>query len=65
VKPLLESKIDGTYSGLKKGWAPNYNNTFYQVKPKDFKEFEDNILLPVLIRNWSTFYRLTQFLMKK
>jgi len=34
------------YSGIKKGWAPNYNSTCKQVPRAELKLFEDNILQP-------------------
>ncbi|MDQ7001281.1 MAG: AAA family ATPase [Ghiorsea sp.] len=46
VKTLFKSTIDGSYTGPKKGWTPNYNSTFYQVQLKDLKAFEKHILRP-------------------
>jgi 5-methylcytosine-specific restriction enzyme B len=44
-------KPEQKYSGLKKGWTPNYNSTCMEVPEKELKAFESNILKPFFGKN--------------
>ena len=46
-KILADSKDKETsYSAINKGWTPNHNSTFYQVRRTEFEMFEKNLLKP-------------------
>ena len=52
------AKKSDPYDGVKKGWTPNYNSTFVNVKEDDHKEFEKLILKPYFGKTVSELYEM-------
>lgn len=43
---LRHGARSGRYDGVRRGWSPNYNSTFMQVRKRDLSQFEAGLLEP-------------------